>query len=53
MSDALKEHDRKVSIGGGTITILRFADGIDAHVEEEQELKSLVESLSKACRSME
>ena len=37
MSDALEEHDGKVSIGGRTITSRRFADDIDALVEEEQE----------------
>ena len=36
MSDALEEHDGKVSIGGRTITYLQFADGIDALAEEEQ-----------------
>ena len=30
MSDALEEHDGKVSIGGRPITNLRFADDIDA-----------------------
>ena len=30
MSDALEEHDENVSIGGRTITDLRFADDIDA-----------------------
>ena len=39
MSDALKEHYGKVSIGGRTISNLRFADDIDALVKEEQELK--------------
>ena len=34
MSDALEEHDVKVSIGGRTITNLRFADDIDALAEE-------------------
>ena len=47
MSDALEEHDRKVSIGGRNITNLRFADDIDALAEEEQELEALVESLDK------
>ena len=37
MSDALEEHDGKVSIGGRNITNLRFADDIDALAEEEQE----------------
>ena len=47
MSDALEEHDGKVSIGGRNITNLRFADGIDALAEEEQELEALVESLDQ------
>ena len=33
MSDALEEHDGKVSIGGRNITYLRFADDIDALAE--------------------
>ena len=49
MSDALEEHDGKVSIGGRNITNLRFADEIDALAEEEQELEALVESLDKTC----
>ena len=51
MSDALEEHDGKVSIGGRNITNLRFADDIDALAEEEQELEALVESLDKTCKS--
>ena len=46
MSDALEEHDGKVSIGGRIITNLRFADAL---AEEEQELEALVESLDKTC----
>ena len=34
MSDALEEHDGKVSIGGRNITYLRFAYDIDALAEE-------------------
>ena len=49
MSDALEEHDGKVSIGGRNITNLRFADDIDAQSEEEQELEALVKSLDKTC----
>ena len=49
MSDALEEHDGKVSIGDRNITNLRFADDIDALSEEEQELEALVESLDKTC----
>ena len=41
MSDALENHDGKVSIGGRNITNLRFADNIDALAEEEQELEAL------------
>ena len=49
MSDALEEHDGKVSIGGRNITNLRFADDIDALAEEQHELEALVESLDKTC----
>ena len=49
MSDALKEHDGKVSIGGRNITNLRFADDIDALAEKEQHLEALEESLDKSC----
>ena len=48
-SDALEEHDGKVSIGGRNITNLRLADDIDAPTEEEQELEALVESFNKTC----
>ena len=47
MSDALEEHDGKVSIGGRNIINLWFADDIAALAEEEQELEALVESLDK------
>ena len=50
ISDALEEHDGKVTIGGRNITNLRFADGIDALAEEEQELEALVESLDKSAK---
>ena len=49
MSDALEEHDGKVSIGGRNITNLRFADDTDALAEVEHELEVLVESLNKTC----
>ena len=49
MSDALEENDGKVSIGGRSITNLRFANDIDSLAEEEQELEALVESLHKTC----
>ena len=52
MSDALGEHDGKVSIGGRNITNLRFADDIDALAEEEQELEALVESLDKSAQGV-
>ena len=47
MSDSLGEYDVEVSTGGRTITNLGFADDIDAHAEEEQELEALVESFDK------
>ena len=49
MSDALEEHNGKISIGGRIVTNLRFADDIDAFAEEEQELEALIESLDKIC----
>ena len=53
ISDALEEHDGKVSIGDRNITNLRFADGKDALAEEEQELEEIVESLDKTCTRYE
>ena len=49
MSDALEEHDGKVSICGRNITNLWFADDIDALVEDKQGLDVLVEYLDKTC----
>ena len=50
MYDALEEHDGTVNIRGRTITNLWFTDDFDAFVEEEQELKTLDESLDKTCK---
>ena len=47
MTDALEDHEGTVSIGGRTITNLRFADDIDGLAGEE-ELANLVEHLDKA-----
>ena len=47
MSDALEEHDGKVSIGGRNNSNLGFATDIVALAEEEQELEAQVESLEK------
>ena len=49
MSDAPKENDGKVNIGGRNITNLRFADDVDFLAEKEQELEALVESPDKTC----
>ena len=49
MTDALEGHEGTVSIGGRTITNLRFADDIDGLAGEEEELANLVERLNKAC----
>ena len=48
MTDALEDHEGTVSIGGRTITNLRFANDIDGLAGEEEELASLVECLDKA-----
>ena len=47
MADASEDHEGTVSIGGRTITNLRFADDIDGLAGEE-ELANLVERLDKA-----
>ena len=48
MTDTLEDHEGTVSIGGRTITNLRFADDIDGLAGEEEELANLVERLDKA-----
>ena len=48
MTDALEDHEGTVSIGGRTITNLRFADDIDGLAGEEEEMAKLVERLHKA-----
>ena len=48
MTDALEYHEGTVSIGGRTITKLRFPDDIDGKPPgEEEELAKLVERLTK------
>ena len=49
MSDALEEHDGKISISSKNIINLQFAEDIDAMAEEKQEQETLVESLNKTC----
>ena len=41
-TDALADHEGTVSIGGRTITNLRFADDFDGLAGEEEELANLV-----------
>ena len=48
MTDALEDHEGTVSIGGRTITNLRFADDIDDLAGEDKKLAILVERLDKA-----
>ena len=48
MTDALEDHEGTVSIGGRTITNLRFAYDIDGLAEEEEEPTKLAERLNKA-----
>ena len=48
MTDTLEDHEGTVSIGGRTITNLRFADDIDGSAGEAEELANLVQRLDKA-----
>ena len=48
MTDALDDHEGTVSIGGRTITNLRFADDSDGLAGEEEEMANLIERLDKA-----
>ena len=48
VADAVKDHEGTVSIGGRTITKLRFADDIDGLAGEEEGQAKLVERLDKA-----
>ena len=47
MTEALENHIGTVSIGGRTITNLRFADDIDGLAGDEQELVNLIDCLEK------
>ena len=47
MADALEDHKLTVSIGGRTISNLRFADDIDGLAGSELQLANLVERLDK------
>ena len=38
MTNAFQDHEGTVSIGGRTVTNLRFADGIDGLAGKEEEL---------------
>lgn len=51
MTDALEDHVGSVSIGGRTITNLRFADDIDGLAGTEEELKSLVKRLDDSSKA--
>ena len=48
ITEALEDHEGTVSIGGRTVTNLRFADDIDGLAGVEEELAKLVECLDKA-----
>ena len=52
MSDALEEHDGKVSISSRSIINLQFVEDIDAVAEEEQEQETLVESPNKTTQGI-
>ena len=51
MTDALEGHDATVSIGGRTVSNLRFADDIDGLAGSEAELSQLVQRLNTSCSS--
>lgn len=48
MTDALEDHQGTISIGGRTITSLRFADDIDGLAGSEQDLEKLVRQLDRS-----
>ena len=50
MTEALEKHHGTVSIGGRTITNLRFADDIDGLAGDEEELEALAECLDTASK---
>ena len=52
MTNALEDHGGTVSIGGRTVTNLRFADDIDGWVGEGEELTKLVERLEKSLHGL-
>ena len=53
MADALEDHKSTVSIGGRTISNLRFADDIDGLAGSELELANLVERLDETFTAYE
>ena len=50
MTEALEDHEGSVSMGGKTITNLRFGGATDGTGEEEEQAK-LVERLDKASKA--
>ena len=48
MTDTLEDHGGTVSVGGRTITNLRFADDNNGLAGDEEELANLAERLDKA-----
>ena len=51
MTDALEEHESTVSIGGRTVSNLRFADDIDGLAGSDVELAELIKRLDDSCSS--
>ena len=45
MTGALEDHESTISIGGRTVTTLRFADDVNGLAGEEEELAKSVERL--------
>ena len=53
MTDALEDHEGTVSIGGRTITNLRFSDDMDGLAGEEEELAKLASRQRSTAYGME
>merc|ERR1711860_267552 len=49
MTDALEGHQTTVSIGGRSVSNLRFADDIDGLAGSQEELAELIRRLDKSC----
>ena len=49
MTDALEDHKASVSVGGRTVSNLRFANDIDGLAGSETELEEIISRLNQSC----